>query len=303
MTIQRISTYAVHQGTLLDVNRVQTSLIDLQKQISSGFQTDTFEGLSGKVEHFTSLEAKIRKSTTYIEQNQVVLSRLNTMQTNIDRVIELADKMQDLIVLRRNPAAGNSLQFRQQMLSLRTAAVSELNSTFEGRYIFGGTRTNVPPVLDNPFQGPIAPGVPDDNYYQGSKENLIVRADDRYEIEYNIRADDLAFQQLFSAIEQALQGDLGDSDAVLADAQALITTGIESIISTQARVNSNIVALEEVNVRHQDLKLYWTGVKEELINTDLVSASTQVALDQAILQASFQAFARVNELRLADFLR
>jgi flagellin-like hook-associated protein FlgL len=63
------------------------------------------------------------------------------------------------------------------------------------------------------------------------------------------------------------------------------------------------VSLGEITDRHTSLSLYWKGVKENVIKTDLVAASTAVATDQAILQASFQTFAQVNRLRLLDFLR
>ncbi len=303
MTIQRISTYAVHQGTMADVNKTQADLFDLQKQISSGFKTDRFEGLAGQVEHFVSLEAKIRKTQTYIQQNEVVIARLNTTQKTVGDIIDIADQMQNLITLRRNPAAADNMAFKQQMLSLRTTAAAMLNTTFEGRYLFGGTNTNTPPVNDNPFPAPVAPGVPDDGYYQGSKENLTVRAQDGYEIEYNIRADDIGFQQMFAAVDLALSGDETDSDVLLGKAIDLINQAIDNINAAQAETNSNIVSLQNINERHVELKLYWEGVKEEVIKTDILSASTKVALDQAILQASFSAFSTINQLRLADFLR
>ena len=61
--------------------------------------------------------------------------------------------------------------------------------------------------------------------------------------------------------------------------------------------------MTNINTRHGSFKLYFLGVKEEIGNADLVSVSTQVAINQGILQASFQAFAKINSLKLADFLR
>lgn len=304
MAIQRVSTFGVHQSLLGNVNQVQKNLFDLQKQISSGVKTDNFEGLASQVEPFTAVESKIRRTETYLQQNSLILSRLNTTQQQLETIVDLADQAEDLIILRRNPATGKDLNFSAQMESLRQTIAGALNETFEGRYLFGGTNTNRPPVIADPsVPSPVTPGVPDDNYYQGSKENLTVRAQDSYQFEYNIRADNQGFQELFSAMALAMEGDLSDTDDVLADAQDLVNSALENIIADQTKVNSQIVSLENIQLRQDELILYWQGVREVIINTDIVAASTEVAMDQAILQASFQAFARVSQLNLADFLR
>ncbi len=301
MTIQRISTFAVHQRTQGDVSRVQTDLFGLQKQLSSGFKTDTFSGLNGQVEQFTSLEAKIRKSDVYIENNSVALSRLNTTQVTMDKIIQTVDSIEDLMTLRRNPANAQSMNFPQQLDGLRTVINSLLNTSFEGRYIFGGTNTNTPPVIE-PTPDPAAVGVPDDGYYQGSKEDVTLRAQDNLEIAYGLRADETGFQKVYAAISMALKGHASNSDTAISDSQQLLQDGLQDILAAQARVNSNIVAVQNINERHSDLKLYWKGVSEEVIKTDIVSTSTSVAEDQAILQATFQSFATINRLRLVDFL-
>jgi flagellar hook-associated protein 3 FlgL len=302
-TIQRISTFGVHQSLLGNVNNVQKNLFDLQKQISSGVKTDNLQGLASQVEPFTAIEAKIRRTETYLQQNSLVISRLNTTQEQLDSIIELADQAENLIIQRRNPATGKDLNFAGQMDNLKQTIAGALNETFEGRYLFGGTNTNTPPVIVDPsIPNPVSPGVPDDSYYQGSNENITVRAQDSYEFEYNVRADDKSFQQLFTAMALAESGDSADTDELLAAAQDMIQDALEGIIAVQTRVNSQIVSMENINQRHDELRLYWQGVREEIINTDIVAASTEVAIDQAILQASFQSFASINQLRLTDFL-
>lgn len=304
MTIQRISTFAVHQGTLRDTSRVQSELANLQGQLSSGFKTDQFYGLDGQVEQYIQLDARIRKTDIYMENNEVILSRLNTTQVTMDKLIAIADDVEDLMTLRRNPTAAQNLNFPARLDALRKTATALLNTTFEGRFIFGGTRTDIPPVIE-PVPAPVETGVPDAGYYQGSSENLTARVQDNFDIEYNVRADDAGFQNFFAAIDLAIEGHNGEAseaDETIQDAIKMIQESLAGMNTAQTKVNSNIVAINDINSRHSDLKLYWKTVKEEVINTDIVSVSTTVALNQAILQASFQAFARINQLRLSDYL-
>lgn len=302
--VSRISTYSVFSNTLRDVNGTQAGLFDLQKQISSGFKTDNFQGLNGQVEQFTFLEAKIKKAQSYEDNNAVGVSRLQTANVALDQIIQIAGDMQNLITLRRDGALKDNIQFEQQMKGKIEALASELNTSFEGKFLFGGTRSNVPPIKTDPsIPTPITYGTLDAGYYQGSQENTTLRADDNVEITNSIRADNTGFQKLFHAAAWSIDGHVKDDDSIVSDSLDLLQSGIQDVIATQASNNVNITRLNDINDRHDSLRLYWKGVSEAIVKTDLVSASTQVAVDQAVLQATFQSFSVVNKLRLIDFLR
>jgi flagellar hook-associated protein 3 FlgL len=301
MPIQRISTYSTHQRMVIDTGRVQANLLNLQKQLSSGEKADDFKGLTGQVEQFTGLESKIRKARTYQDNNNLVITRLQTMNTSMDQIIQLGDDLENLMVQWRNPANRNNMPLSQQLEGIKKAVAGMLNQSVEGRFLFGGTRTNVPPVKENIPQ-PVKVGTPDDSYYQGSAEDIIVRAQDNTEIRYNIRADNSAFKNIFAAIFQAEQAGAENDDAKMVTAINLVQKGIQESISVQAELNQNVVSLEQINDRHLTLQLYWQGVTEQVSKTDIVSVSTQVAIDQSVLTASFQAFARISQLRLSNFL-
>lgn len=303
MALGRISTYATFNNTLTNVNRVQADLYDLNDQISSGLKTRNFEGLTGEVEHFTQLEANIDKAKTFEQNNELNISRLRTTDTIMSQIVNVADDIENLIVLRRDGVLEDNIAFPEQMRAKLDALVGELNGTFGGRFLFGGTRTNVPPIITEPaVPDPVTLGTPDANYYQGSDEDTPLRADEDVLITGNVRADDAAFQKLFGGIALALEGHTTDDDQLMQDALNMVQDGQSDLNEIQAVVNTNILTITDINERHENLRLYWTGVKEELANTNILDASTQVAVDQTVLQASFQAFAATNQLRLIDFL-
>lgn len=301
MAVARISTYALHSRTMLDVNRTQSELFDLQNQISSGFKTDNFAGLQGSVEHFTSLSAKMDKAKVYQDGNSLALTRIKATNVALENIIDSVDEMENLIVLRRNPAGNQQLVFAQQLKNLRDTFVGDMNSSAGGRYLFGGTKTNMPPVAV-PQPSPVVPGTPDNGYYQGSAEDYVVRAQDNVLLSFNVRADDPAFQKIFAGIDMALRADASGRDTEFATAYTLVRKGLDEVIALQAQTNADQVNIEKINERHESMELYWKGVTENIIKTDILGASTKVAVDQGILQASFQTFARINTLRLSDYL-
>jgi flagellar hook-associated protein 3 FlgL len=300
--ISRISTLSVHQRLVNDFGHAQTELIRLQRQISSGLKTDTFQGLTGDVEQFSGVEAEIEKLRTFENTNTENISRLRSARNVMESAIGVVDGIENLMTLRRNGALEDTMQFEQQIRDMRFSFVRELNTSHGGRYLFGGTRTDAPPVIDDPIPAPVEPGVPDDSYYQGSKENLTLRPGNHYEMEFDIRADDPGFQKVMAAVDLSILADEEDDEAMVAQSLDLLQEGLREMIALQAHVDAKTVALEEINDRHEALRLHFTTVQKELITTDILTASTELAVNETILQATFQSFARINALRLTDFL-
>jgi hypothetical protein len=56
------------------------------------------------------------------------------------------------------------------------------------------------------------------------------------------------------------------------------------------------------NDRHEAQDVYWKGVQEDKLNADVVALATKLSSDSATLQATFQTFARINNLKLSDYL-
>ncbi len=304
MTVGRLSTYNLQQTLLRDATRSQLTLADLQGQISSGIKSNSFSGLGGNVEQFADLEARLSRSQSFIDGSKILEGRLNVADNALNSIIETATDIKNLIALRRNSAVGDSLAFQSQLEGKWQALVSQVNITSEGRYLFSGTATDTPPVSATNFPELQVDGVPDSGYYYGSSDDISIRIEDNVTIIYNTRADDPAFQKIFAGLATARKfGSQSGESEQLQQAYDLIAEGVDGIIGLRAIVNSNKVTVSENSDRLQSQSLYWKGLKEEISNTDIVAASTEVAVNQGILQASFQVFARISSLKLSDFLR
>lgn len=301
MPINRVSNFALLNNTLQDVGDVQRQLATLQEQISSGLASKTFQGLGGQVEQYSQLEAKIQAATSYKSNNEIGIARLRTADSAMQQIVEIVDDMEDLIIQARSPGGSVSTGLGAQMEQLLETLASQLNTTFNGKYIFGGTNTEDAPVPDA-LAAPNEEGVPDDGYYAGSKDDLVYAADERISYEFPVRADDEGFQKIFAAAQQALGAFGQNNDEDLEAALALMQSGQTELAAARAEVSGTIVNIEGTNERLSAMQLYWQGLNESVVKTDLVAASTEVASYEAILQASFSVYARLVQLRLSDYL-
>jgi flagellar hook-associated protein 3 FlgL len=302
--VGRISTYNVHQSLLRDSTRTQTTLAEMQGQLSSGFKSSTFSGLGGGVEQFADLESRMSRGQAYIDGGSVVSGRLDVTDNALAAIIDTATDIKNLITLRRNAAVGDSVAFKTQLEGKWKELVAEMNVSSEGRYLFSGTATNTPAVEGDSFPVLQQDGVPDQGYYHGSSDDVTMRIDDNVSIQYNVRANDPAFQKIFAGIAMAGKfGTVVGESQEMQQAFDLIKEGVDGVIGVRAVVNANKVTVLNTADRQQAQQLYWKGIKEGISNTDIVSVSTEVAINQGILQASFQAFAKISNLKLSDFLR
>ncbi len=96
----------------------------------------------------------------------------------------------------------------QSSKSLLDQAVALLNTDMDGRYLFGGSKTDQQPVVLDP--GFTSFGSSDDTFYQGDDLTLSVRADVNIEISYSMSADREGFQELIGAIRGLINGDVLD---------------------------------------------------------------------------------------------
>lgn len=299
MAVSNIGTYGAMQGFLKNINVTQNSINDAQIQISSGYVSQTFDGLGGNTEQFISLTAQVTRLENYHQGSSVINSRLQTANTSVSQMISLANSFKSLLVSQRS-GTSNSAAFAQQVISSKDAIVGQMNTTYQGAYLFGGTNTNTPPVI-TPLPSPVEVGTPDTTYYQGSNQNTSFRIADGQLLENTIRADDPAFQNIIAAFHLVEGGT--PSDAQMKNAQDLLDKGIQGLIGMQANVNANIVRVGQVDTQNETVRTYYTGLSQSMSKSDVVALSTRVAQDQTTLQASFSAFARISALSLSNYLK
>lgn len=302
MPVPVVSTYSVIQKTLNDVTRVQNSLFDAQVQLSSGRKSQDFVGIANDTQEYLSLDYALGKADQYLADNRLIETRLTGTGNALNNIVTVASDLKNLITQRRTNVA-NSGAFRNQLDGLWKQLTSQLNTTVNNQYIFAGSRTNYPAVITDAFPQLAVAGQPDAKYYQGSQQDLNAILQDNTHLVYNVRADASAFQKIYAGLAMAADGHLAGDDAMLQQAYDFVDQGMQGVITLQAVVNSNKVQVTNINSSLQNQKLYWKGVQEEIGNTDIVSVSTRLAVDQGILQAAFQAFAKISSLRLSDFLR
>jgi flagellar hook-associated protein 3 FlgL len=300
MSAGRIGSLSLLTNIQRDVGSSQVKLAELQNQISSGYKAPDFAGLDGSVEQFTQVNGQINRTKQYNINNQLNISKLQTADVAISKIVDIADRIKTNIVS-GNSANLQSSNLPQIIEDLLVAFGSELNANFNGYYLFGGTDTTNPPVPDTTVTNTVN-GQPDDNYYAGAKADATFRVDDRTETAFPVRADDAAFQKIYAAARQAIIAAENNDTEELQRAQQLIQDGQKDLISVRSRLGTSLLNIQAIDDRLKSMTNHWKELTDSVSKTDIVAASTEVASYQSILQASFQVYSRLSQLRLSDYL-
>lgn len=299
--INRVGSVTLLNSALQDITKVQSKLGDLQNQISGGLKAESFEQLNGQVEFYTQLTSKQRLSSQFQSGNDVAIGRMQTADQAVSSAQDIADNMGNLILTGLNSSNANSLNFEQQMRDFLNSFADQLNTTYQGNYIFGGTNTSTPPVPDTTIQNATT-GLPDDVYYAGSKDDIVLRANERITYQFPVRADDSSFQKVYAAAQQAIKAFNAGDHTGLQSAMDLMKSGQKDLVNVRTKLNSAIVNTKALNDQLSASNTYLKSLTDQVSQTDIVEASTKVSQYEAILQATFQVYSRLSQLRLSQYL-
>jgi flagellar hook-associated protein 3 FlgL len=301
MPVNTVSTYQALQSVLGDVSTVENNLTTEQEQLSSGNASQSFAEMGGQTQQFLSLSDTISRTNQYLNDHQEIESNVNTAGTILSQIITIASNVQGLLVSRMNNVSTQG--FSNQLTAAWQQIVGQLNTSLGGQYLFSGSAINTPPVNNVNFPTLQNLGQPDTGYYNGNTQSLTTRVDDNTIAAYNVNAGQLPFQQIFAGLAMAQVGDQQNNTANLQQAETLIQQGMTGVTALQATLGATAQLLTNSDTNLSNQKLYFQGLQQSIGNTDIVSVSTQVAVNQGILQAAFEAFAKITSLQLSNYLK
>lgn len=301
--VSRISTSNSHLVTIDSLNRRQSSLAEMQKQISSGVKYDSFAGvaLDGETRRVIGFESAVKRIETFQRNNKVMQVRLETMDKSVENILDVNKDVIAAITQERS-ANKETVPLAQILKGALQRIEDQLNVTSSGRFLFSGSQTDQKPISS--LQTSNLDGTtPTDNYYQGDAVDLSQKISNDVTIQYNVRANDPVFQKLIGAIHRAIAAEANNDDAGLAAAFDLANDAQTELTGMRSTIGTNLKNIEEVETDNQNFRTYYKNTLGEVTGTDVAETSIQLSLDQAILTASFQAFSRISSLTLGEYLR
>lgn len=317
----RIGTFGHSDALVQQMLRHQTEFARTQLQLETGKKYNDIAGFGAGTSTLVSSKSLLSRLDGFYESNVQVLGRLNAFNDGLTELEAIGGRLRDAIHTARG--AGSGTGFITEVRNLVQQAASVLNIRFEGRFLFGGTVTDQPPVAISDGDDLLALAEPPaGDFFNDLGVTPSARLDERTSVEVGSTASSVA-QDLLHSMQRILmfndgtlpagagafapagpfEGQLTDNQiAFLEDELGRIRGAIDTILTAATDNGLNIRAVEDVQERLTDQKITLTELVSEREDADLAETATKLNQQQFALEASFQVIAQLRELSLVNFV-
>lgn len=304
----RVSDLAQSQLIMSYIADTQARIQATQIQVSTGQTAQRYAGIAGQANTLVNLESMDSRIKQYVSNNTQVTARLNTMDTAVSQLSDIASQLKTLLVNATNGSNASQLALNQQAQDLLNQAAGLLNTKFGNTYLFGGTRTDTPPVDLNAagYSAPPAtyPSNADTGYYQGNSTKLVARAADNFDVTYGVTADQGGFEELIRSLQLTATAATSPTidTARLNDALSVVNQAVNDLPTIRASIGASENAIDQATNEHNTTTTYLEQTITNIKSVDVPSALTQLSSDQTVLEAAYMTTVRLSGMSLASYM-
>ncbi|EPY02202.1 flagellin [Magnetospirillum fulvum] len=304
--MERVSTFGLGQTMLSSTLSLQSRLARAELQNASGLKTSTYTALGATdSSRLVSVEDALTKTKAWSSNTQTVLDRVEVMYNSVGSI---ADKMTSLRSTLSTAMSDTNSTTDYAALGddLLDDLSALMNVQVDGRYLFGGSRTDTAPVDVSLLTA--APTTADTSYYQGDSSLASIRVSDDQTITYGVTADTSGFEKALRAANMlkdisssATSTSSVDSSKVKA-AYDLATDALKDLLKTQGGLSLSSSRLEAVKTTQDNAVTMLTDRVSDLKSVDVAEVSVTISQLQNTLEASYSALGKITSLSLVKYL-
>lgn len=144
----RITSTMLSSNYLKNVNKNMNYLQTLQSQLSTGKEISKPSDDPYKASRIVKMYADIAGNEQYNDNITDVTNFLDVTDTSITQISNLYSRVRELLVSAGNAAYGSEqMQSIQDEMKVKVDQLAQLlNTSFDGKYVFGGTKVDSKPV-------------------------------------------------------------------------------------------------------------------------------------------------------------
>jgi flagellar hook-associated protein 3 FlgL len=315
----RIASFAHSQLLMNHMLEAQRRTYENHVKVSSGKESTDFQGYGRELNALLAARSTGARTEAYLMSNTELASLLELQNNALGELASVADDLRENLIKAVNLNSPLALETKVEELLDRT--INALNTRYNGRYVFGGTRNDTEPInVDNATDLLALANVSDafDNNTVKREQQI----DDNRRVTYGILASDIA-TPLLNSIQRILQfnaGTLPSGAGAYAPAGAfqdplpknqrdfLVAEFNTALIAAdnaraiEADNGVNMAMLDQLRGRQEEDLTFLKGFIYEIENVDMAEAVSNLKQSESALEASMQVLARMTRLTLLDFV-
>jgi len=245
------------------------------------------------------LRADINENRQFKKNAEDALSWLETTETALMQIKEVLQLARELAVQGANGVLSpeDCQKIAEEVVQLRDQLVSLGNSTYAGKHIFAGYKTNQAPVGLNPDGSLNYAGDLGQIMYQVGVSDILQGNMTAREI-FEPGGKDL-FADMQDFIDALNIGDSGTVGGIIGD----IDVHMENILAKVAETGAKVNRMKLVVNRLEDDYLNFNKLLSQNEDADMAEVITRLKSEENVYMAALAGGARIIQPTLVDFLR
>lgn len=307
----RITNSILVNSFMGDMNKNLNNMHTIQKQQTSGKEFSKPSDNPFKVARSMQMYSEIYANKQYNSNIKETINWMDTTDAALGQATDNLQRIRELMVSAGNAAYGSKefIAIKDE-INEKTAELGQiLNTSFDGKYVFGGTEgTKKPVVVDNSSGSNVIKynNLVDKN---NLKKFLTVEISVGVEVEYNVNAVQVMEYGSGKSISGLLQGisdhlkNPSEKHLVTGDDLAEMDEAINNILSLSSKVGAMQNRMESAKSLNEEQNFNMTEILSENEDINVVEKAMEYATMQTIYLASLQTSAKVIQPTLMDYLR
>lgn len=293
----RITNNMLANTTLRNLNTVMESLDRLHDQLTSGQRisspSDDPIGTAAALE-FRSNVAEIEQ---YLRNVDAAVSWLGATDAALDSLGGVLQRARQLAVQGASDTVGlgDKQAMANEVSQLIEQAIALGNSTYNGQFIFAGSKVNT-----TPFSAVGSP--PTSVTYGGNSGSIIREINNQSSVTVNTPGD-TTFGQVFAAMIALRDALNSGGTPAISGALPGIDQAMNSITSGRTQGGARVNRLAGETEILESLKVNIAGLLSRVQDVDMTEAITEFAVQQNVYQAALAAGAKAVQPSLLDYLK
>ncbi len=297
----RITDWMIRSNILYDIQSTLRRIDKYHRQLSSGKKVQYPSDDAVIATRASNIQSRLRELDQYKRNVTHVRNVLSSYDSISQELSAMYQRIRELLVKASNdtlkPEDRKAIadEFREILDHFATAA----NTMVGGEYIFGGTKTDTPPVAKENGEWKIA--LPAESSQRKSVTMFGMSVD------YGLTVNDIFKldngEDIFKAMKNIITAlENNDLDYIKNVALGEVDYFEKKAMESFATVGATSRSLELVEKRIGDLNFFFTEYLSKEQDADLTEVVTKLSMQNAILQAALKSGAMVLEKTLVDFV-
>ncbi|MDD7794632.1 flagellar hook-associated protein FlgL [Clostridium sp. 'White wine YQ'] len=330
----RVTNRMLSNNYLSDMRTNLTNMQKMQQQLSSGKEIRKPSDNPFKVARSMQLTSDMATNVQYNENIKDTINWLDATDTGLGQVNESLQRIRELMVSSGNAAYGSDEKkaIKDEVNEKVSEIAQILNTNFDGRYIFGGTKTTSKPIKINTdalsgnntlaFSGkngedlPLNTGNVDiDAQLDMIGAKMDVEVSQGVTMQYNVNAKDIVsftsekgkninlMDLLGDIVNNLGSSNPADADKLINENLEDITTTVTNVLKVRAEVGAKQNRMDSAKDKNEEENYNMTDILSKTEDIDITQKMMEYSMAQTVYTASLQTSARIIQPSLMDFLK